>query len=78
MGQKLRRLLMWLGILPPDTVHYIGGSDTLPPPLPREEESILLERLSAGELEARQTLIERNLRLVVYIARRFENPGINF
>ena len=77
MGQKLRRLLMWLGILPPDTVHYIGGSDTLPPPLPREEESILLERLSAGELEARQTLIERNLRLVVYIARRFENTGIN-
>ena len=56
---------------------YIGGSDTLPPPLCREEEAELLSRLSDGELQVRQILIERNLRLVVYIARRFENTGIN-
>ena len=52
---------------------YIGGSDTLPPPLPREQEAVLLERLNDGDFQVRQTLIERNLRLVVYIARRFEN-----
>lgn len=56
---------------------YIGGSDTLPPPLCREEEAELLGRLSDGDLQVRQTLIERNLRLVVYIARRFENTGIH-
>ncbi len=74
---RLRRWLEKLGIVLPGHVHYIGGSDTLPPPLPREEESALLERLGQGELAARQTLIEHNLRLVVYIARRFENTGIN-
>ena len=77
MWQKLCKLLARLGILLPGKVHYIGGSDTLPPPLEREEEAVLLERLGQGELEARQILIERNLRLVVYIARRFENTGIN-
>ena len=77
MWQRLRKLLVRLGLLLPGKVHYIGGSDTLPPPLPREAEAVLLERLTAGDLEARQTLIERNLRLVVYIARRFENTGIN-
>ena len=56
---------------------YIGGSDTLSPPLSREEEAVLLSRLDQGEEQARSTLIERNLRLVVYIARRFENTGIN-
>lgn len=56
---------------------YIGGSDTLPPPLPREEEAELIARLSEDDFHVRQTLIERNLRLVVYIARRFENTGIN-
>ncbi|MBR4546285.1 MAG: RNA polymerase sporulation sigma factor SigE [Oscillibacter sp.] len=56
-------------------IHYIGGSDTLPLPLSREREAELLER--ATEEEARQELIEHNLRLVVYIARRFENTGIN-
>ena len=48
-----------------------------PPPLPRQEEAEWIARLERGELLARQTLIERNLRLVVYIARRFENTGIN-
>ena len=74
---RLYRLLEALGFAPPGTVHYIGGSDTLPPPLSREEENALLARLEQGEREGevRQQLIERNLRLVVYIARRFENTG---
>ncbi len=59
----------------PDNIGYIGGSDTLPPPLPREEEAQVLTRLPADE--ARQILIERNLRLVVFIAKRFDNTGIN-
>ena len=71
----IRKLL--LRLLPRESVHYIGGSDTLPPPLTREEEAELLGRLESGEEAVRQTLIERNLRLVVYIARRFENTGIN-
>ena len=49
----------------------------MPPPLPREEETEVIARLEQGDPQARQTLIERNLRLVVYIARRFENTGIN-
>ena len=71
----MRRLL---GRLAPQTgaeIHYIGGSDTLPQPLSREREAELLER--SEEEWARQELIEHNLRLVVYIARRFENTGIN-
>ena len=73
----LRRLLVRLGLARPGKILYIGGSDTLPPPLSREEEGALLSRLDEGDASARQTLIERNLRLVVYIARRFENTGIN-
>ncbi|MDE7244697.1 MAG: RNA polymerase sporulation sigma factor SigE [Oscillospiraceae bacterium] len=74
---RLCRLLYRLGLLRPEEIFYIGGSDTLPPPLSREEEAALLARLDAGEESVRQTLIERNLRLVVYIAKRFENTGIN-
>lgn len=73
--QIIRRLFG--RIAGPDKVMYIGGSDTLPPPLPREEEAELIARLSEDDFHVRQTLIERNLRLVVYIARRFENTGIN-
>lgn len=73
----LRRLLERLGLLLPGKIQYIGGSDTLPPPLTREEEAEILTRLDAGDEASRQILIERNLRLVVYIARRFENTGIN-
>nr|ABE97152.1 Sigma-70 [Pasteuria ramosa] len=58
-------------------VHYIGGSETLPPPLKREEEEELLAKLPAGMPLVRACLIERNLRLVVYIARKFENTGIH-
>jgi RNA polymerase sporulation-specific sigma factor len=73
----IEKLLQKLGISLPEVILYIGGSDTLPPPLEKEEEAALLEALSRGELLAKQTLIERNLRLVVYISRRFENTGIN-
>lgn len=59
------------------SVCYIGGSDLLPPPLTREEELSLVHRVRAGDTQARSSLIERNLRLVVYIARKFENTGIS-
>ena len=76
MKKLFRRLLAWLHSLRRrDKIMYIGGSDTLPPPLPREEETEVIARLEQGDPQARQTLIERNLRLVVYIARRFENTG---
>ena len=71
MRDMARRLLARTGA----DICYIGGSDTLPLPLSREREAELLERVT--EADARQELIERNLRLVVYIARRFENTGIN-
>lgn len=57
-------------------IFYIGGSQTLPPPLSQEEEETILEELSKGNEDARKTLVERNLRLVVYIAKKFENTGI--
>ena len=56
---------------------YIGGSDTLPPPLEKAEEESAIAALMQGDHDARQKLIEHNLRLVVYIARRFENTGVN-
>ena len=59
------------------SICYIGGSDLLPPPLSREEEIALMRRCNAGDSGARATLIERNLRLVVYISRKFENTGIS-
>ncbi len=59
-------------------VFYIGGSDVFPPPLKAEEEAILLEQLGGEEdVKVKSVLIERNLRLVVYIARKFENTGVN-
>ncbi|WP_163536725.1 RNA polymerase sporulation sigma factor SigE [Gracilibacillus sp. YIM 98692] len=60
-----------------DEIYYIGGSEALPPPLSKEEEYELIHRLPVGDKSARAMLIERNLRLVVYIARKFENTGIN-
>ena len=74
---NLKQLLMLLGLVRPEKILYIGGSDVLPPPLSPEEERTLIARLAEGDEQARQTLIERNLRLVVYIARRFENTGVN-
>ncbi|MEH6940537.1 RNA polymerase sporulation sigma factor SigE [Bacillus sp. JJ722] len=60
-----------------DEIYYIGGSEALPPPLTKEEEEVLIHQLPKGDESARTILIERNLRLVVYIARKFENTGIN-
>ena len=83
MSAKLRlyvwaqRLLARLGLKLPGKIMYIGGSDTLPPPLTRDEEAGLIVRLDQGDESIKPQLIERNLRLVVYIARRFENTGIN-
>lgn len=55
---------------------YVGGNDALPPPLSKDEEEELLKKLNNGDEKIRSTLIERNLRLVVYIARKFENTGV--
>ena len=79
--KRLRgRLCAWLarhGLLPRSGIFYIGGSDTLPPPLPRDVEAEMIARLDEGDFEVRQILIEHNLRLVAYIARRFDNTGVN-
>ena len=73
----LRLWLARLGVLLPGKVMYIGGSDTLPAPLNREEEAELLSQMGEDESgQVRAALIEHNLRLVVYIARRFENTGV--
>ena len=74
---KLSELIRLLKQFRRGKVLYIGGSDTLPPPLEREAEAAALARLEAGDRRARELLIEHNLRLVVYIARRFESSGIN-
>jgi len=58
-------------------VHYVNGSETLPPPLAREIETEVLARYHGGDESARQTLIEHNLRLVVFIAKKFESSGVN-
>ena len=63
-------------VLSGDEVFYIGGSDTLPAPLTKEEEAEVMSALAAGDYSVRKVLIEHNLRLVVYIARKFENTGI--
>jgi RNA polymerase sporulation-specific sigma factor len=73
---KLQRLLARWGLKLPGKIMYIGGSDTLPPPLSRDEEAELIARLDQGDEAVKSQLIERNLRLVVYIARRFENTGV--
>lgn len=75
---KLKDFLIWIGLLPEEEgIYYIGGSDILPPPLKGEEEQSALVALEQGDVDAKQRLIEHNLRLVVYIARRFENTGVN-
>ena len=74
---SLRRLLEKIGLIYDNQIYYIGGSDILPAPLKGAEEQEALEALERGEESAKNLLIERNLRLVVYIARRFENTGIN-
>lgn len=75
--KRMLFILIKLGLLPKKGVHYIGGTEVLPPPLKGEQERLALEAMEHGDEAARQTLVEHNLRLVVYIARRFENTGTN-
>ena len=74
---NLRKLLSLLGLTREQNIFYNGGSDILPPPLKGQQEQEALEALERGDEQAKQLLVEHNLRLVVYIARRFENTGIN-
>ena len=71
---RLRRL--WRRLLGRHWVHYINGAEVLPPPLTAEQEQEVLLRLEQGDEAARDTLITHNLRLVVYIARKFESSGV--
>ncbi len=77
MNGKLLAFLSKIGLVPVRDVHYIGGSDVLPPPLKGEQELEALLALEMGDEAAKQKLIEHNLRLVVFISRRFENTGVN-
>ena len=77
MMRKVLDFVAWLIIRRERGIFYIGGSDVLPPPLKGQEEQNALERLEQGEEGAKSLLIEHNLRLVVFIARRFENTGVN-
>ena len=77
MMEKIIAFLVKIGFLHRESIHYIGGADVLPPPLKGEEEQNALEALEQGQEEAKQNLIAHNLRLVVFIARRFENTGTN-
>lgn len=74
---KLLLFLAKIGWLKGGELYYIGGADVLPPPLKGEDEQAALLSLEQGSEEAKQLLIERNLRLVVFISRRFENTGVN-
>ncbi|MCI0184206.1 RNA polymerase sigma-35 factor [Acidibacillus sp. S0AB] len=76
MRLLILRILLKIGA-GPERIYYVGGSEALPPPLTREEEEFLLGKLPSGDEAVRSLLIERNLRLVVYIARKFENTGVN-
>lgn len=76
MKKWLRRILARLRALCSGGIYYIGGSEVLPPPLTGQDEADCIARLMAGDPEARDALVEHNLRLVVYIARKFENTGV--
>ena len=77
MMDGMIQFLAWLGLMPQNDIFYIGGSDILPAPLKGKDEQLALESLEQGDEQAKQLLIEHNLRLVVFIARRFENTGVN-
>ena len=74
---RLYWLKLYLKKRLPQLIHYIGSTEVLPPPLRENEEHDLISQLAKGNMEVKSTLIEHNLRLVVYIAKKFENTGIN-
>lgn len=74
---ELKNLLIRIGLAERGSIFYIGGSDVLPPPLKGQEETEAIEAMERGDEAAKQRLISHNLRLVVFIARRFENTGVN-
>lgn len=76
MNLGLRLRLLWAKWFGTKEVYYIGGSESLPRPLTKEEEAECMQLLRDGDSQVKDTLIEHNLRLVVYIARKFENTGI--
>ena len=77
MNGKILAFLVKIGWVQQKNIYYIGGADVLPPPLKGEDEQAALVALEQGDENAKGQLIERNLRLVVFIARRFENTGVN-
>ena len=84
MKEKMKKLKLILeglkikiiSLLSTQDVYYVNGSDNLPPPLTKEQEEIIFSELERGEEKNREQLVIHNLRLVVYIARRFENTGV--
>ncbi len=80
LKQKVKRLFVKIvtviGFSAPSEMYYIGGAETLPPPLSTEEENEILEKLLNQDESVRKILVERNLRLVVYIAKKFENTSV--
>ena len=77
MKELYQKIQTALHILSGNEIYYIGGAETLPPPLSVEEENEVLEKLEQKSESAKKILVERNLRLVVYIAKKFENSGVN-
>lgn len=73
---KIKAFLLKIRNTQTDSVYYINGPETLPPPLSKEEENELMDRLGTGDEAVREKLIVHNLRLVVYIAKKFENSGV--
>ena len=77
----MKKMITWfltqLGFMTPQKIYYIGGSDILPAPLKGQDEQDALQQMASGDEQAKARLIEHNLRLVVYISKRFENTGVN-
>lgn len=73
---KIRNIILKMKSEEQNTVYYVNGPETLPPPLSKEEEQMLMENITNGDDSVREKLIVHNLRLVVYIAKKFENSGI--
>ncbi|MBR6531564.1 MAG: sporulation sigma factor SigE, partial [Clostridia bacterium] len=73
---EIKNFILRLKSKQADTVYYVNGTETLPPPLSKDEENKLMEKLAGGDDTVREKLIVHNLRLVVYIAKKFESSGV--